>query len=82
MLFFNMAGNYYIKTKGNSSMWVVWCKNRAGKSNIIKKEISPLGASMCTILCSISLIGISKVEKQKTNIVNYYHSQHFSFIMS
>jgi len=81
MLFFNMAGIYYIIAKGSSSMWVVWCKNQAWKSNITKEKVSPLGASMCMVICSISLIGISKVEKQKTNIVNYYHSQYFSFFM-
>jgi hypothetical protein len=65
MLFFNMVGNYYIIAKGNFSMWAVWYKNRAWKSNSTKEEVSPLGASMCMVLCSISLIGISKVEKQK-----------------
>jgi uncharacterized Fe-S radical SAM superfamily protein PflX len=60
-------------------MWVVWCKYRAWKSNVIEEEVSPLGASMCMVPCSINLIGIFKVEKHKTNIVNYYHSIFFIF---
>jgi len=32
---------------------------------------------MCMVPCSISLIVIYKVEKHKTNIVNYYHSIFF-----
>ncbi len=63
MLFFSMAGNCYIIAEGGSSMWVTWCKNRAWKSNVTKEEVSPLGASMCMVPCSISLVGISKVEK-------------------
>jgi hypothetical protein len=37
---------------------------------------------MCVVPFSISLVGISKVKNQKTNIVNYYHSQYFPFFMS
>ncbi len=70
MLFFNMVGSCYIIIDGGSSMWVVWCKNRAWKSNVIEEEVSPLGASMCMVPCSTNLVGISKVEKHKTNIVN------------
>jgi hypothetical protein len=82
MLFFNMVGSCYIIVEGSSSMWAAWCKNQAWKSNAIGEEVSPLGASMCMVPCSINLVGISKVEKQKTNIVNYYHSQYFSFFIS
>jgi hypothetical protein len=82
MLFFNMAGSCYIIVEGTSPMWVAWCKNRAWKSNVIEEEVSLLGASMCMVPCFINLIGISKLEKQKTNIVNYYHSQYFSFLSS
>jgi len=63
MLFFSMAGNCYIIAEGSSSMWVIWCKNQAWKSNVTKEEVSPLGASMYMVPCSISLVGISKVEK-------------------
>jgi hypothetical protein len=82
MLFFNIVGACYIIVEGNSSMWVAWYKNRNCKFNVIEKEVSPLSASMCMVPCSINLIGISKLEKQKKNIVNYYHSQYFSFFMS
>jgi hypothetical protein len=74
MFFFSMVGNCYIITKGSFSMWAVWCINQVWKSNTTKEEVSPLGAWMCTILYSISLIGTFKVEKQKKNVVNYYHS--------
>jgi len=82
LLLFNMVGSCYIIDEGCSSMWVAWCKNWSWKSNITKEEISPLGASMCVVPFSISLVGISKVKNQKTNIVNYYHSQYFPFFMS
>jgi hypothetical protein len=72
-----MVGSYYIIIDGGSSMWPVWCKNQNWKSNVIEEEVSPLGASMCMVLCSISVVGIFKVEKCKTNIVNYYHSIFF-----
>ncbi len=36
---------------------------------------------MCMVLCSISLVGISKVEEHKINIVNYYHSLTIFFIL-
>ncbi len=81
MLFFNMAGSCYIIIDGGTSMWAVWCKNQAWKSNVIEEEVSPLGASMCMVPCSISLIGKSKMEKHKTNIINST-IQYFSFFMS
>jgi hypothetical protein len=61
-----MARSYYIIAKGYFSMWAVWNKNQAWKSNVTKEEVSPLGVSM---FYSINLIGISKVEK-KIKIIN------------
>jgi hypothetical protein len=81
---FNMVGSCYIIVEGTSSMWVAWCKNRAWKSDVIEEEVSPLGASMCMVPCSINLIGISKLEKRKTKLLtttthNIFHSSCLEF---